>query len=199
MSQFNSKMSSDKRSYNNQERNMGAFQRNKTNSSNQSYGSGGYRDWKNKSAAPVPPKEKVLVPEDFPALPSVATLSMKPKSAWSKPETTLAERMKEIQEAEEARKANGIPEKEEEDEVVAIPLSNWLRDKYLAKKREEQMKQKEMEEEEANYRWQMSRAMFPPKPEPEVPVYDENLADEELEAEEFNEYVDEAPEYEERI
>jgi hypothetical protein len=124
---------------------------------------------------------------------------MKPKSAWSKPETTLAERMKEIQEAEEARKANGIPEKEEEDEVVAIPLSNWLRDKYLAKKREEDMKRREMEEEEANYRWQMSRAMFPPKPEPEVPVYDENLADEELEAVEFDEYVDEAPEYEERI
>ncbi len=193
MSQMNTKMSNTK------QRNMGAFQRNKTNSSNQSYNSGGYRDWKNKSAAPLPPKEKVLVPEDFPALPSISP-STKPKNVWSKPETSMAERVKEITEEQERMRIRGLAEKEEEDDsVVATPLSTWLRDKYLAKKREEEMKRREIEEEEANYRWQISRAMFPPKPEPEIPIYDEDVENDEEGEVEYDEQLEEAPEYEERI
>lgn len=179
------------------QRNMGAFQRSKTNQSgySQSYGSGGYKDWKNKSVATLPPKEKVLVPEDFPALPSIP--SIKPKNTWSKPEVSMAERMKEIVEEQERARIRGVAEKEEEDEIVVIPLSNWLRNKYLAKKQEEAIKQRELEEEEENYRWQISPAMFPPKPEPEMPLYDEDLEDEEVEGE--LEEMEEVPEYEERV
>jgi hypothetical protein len=199
MNQMNTKMSNTRE---NNQRNMGAFQRNNThsNGNSQSYGSGGYRDWKNKSSASLPPKEKVLGPEDFPALSAGPVVSIKPKSAWTKPETTMAERMKEMQEEEERAKLSGISQKEEEEEedIVVIPLSNWLREKYLAKKRDEVVKRMEMEEEEANYRWQISPSMFPPEPEPELPIYDEDLENEEIYGE-CNGYMEEVPEYEERI
>lgn len=165
---------------------------------------GGYQRWKHTQPPPAPPKEKVLGPEDFPALPSAAptTRHIPDSSAWSKPEVTIADKMKEIQEKEEEAKRTGrsLIEKEE-DKIDVIPLSAWMRAKYLAKKREEDERRREIEAEEENYRWQISKAMFPPKPEPEVPVYDENadIYDEELESPAFEYQADEAPVYEERI
>ena len=188
----NGSRDSDSREYN-------PFQRN-NRSNNPSSGGAGYHSWKNKQSVPEPPKEKVLVPEDFPALPSV-TLSMKPKTAWSKPETSLADHMKELAEKERVAKEMGRSLNEpEEEKIDVIPLSSWLRSKHLAKQRDEHLKHMEMEAEEANYRWQMSRAMFPPQPEPEVPVYDENadIYDEDLNENDYD-MAEAAPEYEERI
>jgi hypothetical protein len=140
----------------------------------------------------------VLGPEDFPALP---TTSAKPKTVWVKPEVSLAEKVREVQEKEdEAKRMGRSLEEKEEDMIEVIPLSAWMRSKYLAKKREEDERVREMEAEEENYRWQMSRAMFPPEPEPEVPVYDENdVYDEQLESTGYEYTADDAPIYEERI
>lgn len=188
----------------NNERNP--FQRNgRSNGYNNNRG--GYKDWKKGGSAPYsaygpppPPKEKVLTAEDFPSLPGGAPTqakgvwgltppakpAVKPKEDDSDsdddPAThpmTLADKMKEILAKEEEARLRGLAEKEEEEEeFYVIPLSNWLRSKHLAKKREEEMKQREAEEEEANYRWQISRQMFPPKPEPSMPEYDEELQEE---------------------
>ena len=119
----------------------------------------------------APPKEKVLTPDDFPSLPTapMKAKQVPDKSSWSKPETSLAEQMKEQIRKEEEARLRGQPE-EEEEKLDVIPLSSWLRGKHLAKKREEEMKKREMEEEEENYRWQISRKMIPDPPEPEMPV-----------------------------
>jgi hypothetical protein len=178
-------------------RDSNPFQRN-NRPNYRSNDSAGYQSWKHKPA-PQPPKEKVLGPEDFPSLPSIST--PKPKAAWSKPEVTLAEKVREVQEKEEEAKRSGrnLDEKEE-DKIDVIPLSAWMRSKYLAKQREENDRRREIEEEEENYRWQISRAMFPPKPEPEMPEYNEDAAyDEELDAAGYEYTVDEAPMYEDRI
>lgn len=177
-------------------RDSNPFHRN--NRSNHRNDTAGYQSWKHKQA-PLPPKEKVLGPEDFPALPSISA-SLNPKAAWSKPEVTLAEKVKEIQEKEEeARRTGRNLNEEEEDKVDIIPLSAWMRSKYLAKKREEDERRREIEIEEENYRWQISKAMFPPKPEPEMPEYDEEIYDEQLESPAYEYTVEEAPVYEERI
>jgi hypothetical protein len=184
-----------KREVNNGERNP--FQRNnRSNNYPRSNGPSGYSSWKNKSAqAQAPPKEKVLTADDFPALPSSAPA--KPKGAWgSTSDTTLADRVKDVIAKEEEAKARGYKEEEKEEELDVIPLSSWMREKYLAKKREEAMKRREDEEYEANYRWQISPKMFPPKPEPEMPEYDEEILDGE---EEMVEYEDHGVvEYEDR-
>ena len=173
------------------------FQRN--NRAHNRPNDGGYQSWKQKQSVPEPPKEKVLVPEDFPALPTV-TLSLKPKTAWSKPETTLADRMKEVAEKERLAKEMGRSlDEPEEEKIDVIPLSSWLRSKHIAKQREEHLRRMEMEEYEADYRWQISRAMFPPKPEPEVPVYDENADIYDEDEVEYEDIAEAAPEYEERI
>lgn len=149
---------------------------------------------------PLPPKEKVLGPEDFPALPSLATSKhVAAKSAWTKPEVSLADKMREIQEKEEEARRLGITSKEE-DAIDVVPLTAWRLSQHRAKKREEEERRQEIEEEEEQYRWQISGQMIPPKPEPEVPVYDENadIYDEELECTPYD-YDQEAPVYEERI
>ena len=56
-----------------------------------------------------------------------------------------------------------------------VPLSDWVRTAHLAKKKEEEWNRREMEAEEANYRWQISREMFPPKADPPMPAYDDEL------------------------
>ena len=115
------------------------------------------------------PKEKVLTPDDFPALPTAPQSSKRvpDKNSWTKPETSMAERMKEqIQEDEETRLRCQV--EEEEEKLDVIPLSSWMRGKYLAKKRDEEVKKREMEEEEENYRWQISKQMIPDPPEPEM-------------------------------
>lgn len=169
---------------------------------------GGYNDWKRGGSvpysaygsAPVKPKEKVLTADDFPALPT-ATASAKhipDKNVWGSkdtkatpkpkdddsdsdseaPPTTLADRVKEVIAKEEEARLRGVPEKEKEEDLYVIPISNWLRSKHLAKEREEEMKRREWEAEEANYRWQISRQMFPPKPEPSMTEYDEEFYEE---------------------
>jgi hypothetical protein len=62
-------------------------------------------------------------------------------------------------------------EEDEEEKLDVIPLSSWMRGKYLAKKREEEMKKREIEEEEENYRWQISPEMIPEPPETEMEDY----------------------------
>ena len=182
--------------------NRNPFNRNNQNRSHPRQ-DGGYQRWKH-TAPPQPPKEKVLGPDDFPALPSAAptTRHIPDTSAWSKPDTNIADKMKEIQEKEdEAKRLGRTLEEKEEEKIDVIPLSAWMRSKYLARKREEDERRREIEAEEENYRWQISRAMFPPKPEPEVPVYDENadIYDEELESPAYEYQADEMPVYEERI
>lgn len=188
------------RSPNNSRDNRNPFHKNR---SQPHQDSGGYQKWKH-TQPPAPPKEKVLVPEDFPSLPSIpaSTKHVPNKTAWTKPEVTLADKMKEIQEREEeARRTGRSLEEKEEDKIDVIPLSAWMRSKYLAKKREDDQRRREIEIEEENYRWQISKRMFPPKPEPEVPVYDENadIYDEELESPTYEYQAEEAPVYEERI
>lgn len=61
------------------------------------------------------------------------------------------------------KRSNTVPEKramaQVTERVDVIPLSNWMRSSYLAKKREEDEKKQMAEEEEANYRWQISRSI----------------------------------------
>jgi hypothetical protein len=191
---FNGRRSNNSRDSDSREHNP--FQRN--NRAHNRPNDGGYQSWK-QSSAPQPPKEKVLGPEDFPALPT-ATLSLKPKTAWSKPETTIADRMKDIAEKERLAKEMGRSLNEpEEEKIDVIPLSSWLHSKHIAKQREEHLRRMEMEEYEADYRWQMSKAMFPPKPEPEVPVYDENADIYDENQVDYEDITEAAPEYDERI
>ena len=68
--------------------------------------------------------------------------------------------------------------KVENDTPFVMPISKWQQDAYLAKKQEEDWKKRERELEESNYQWQISPAMFPPKPEKEMPAYDEELEEE---------------------
>lgn len=69
----------------------------------------------------------------------------------------------------------------ENDTPLVMPISKWQQDAYLVKKREEELKKREAELEEANYQWQISRAMFPPKPEKEMPAYEEDLEEQDME------------------
>ena len=141
---------------------------------------GGYHSWKNQTVQPEPPKEKVLTADDFPALPT-ATLSIKrvpDKNSWEKTETSMAQRMKEqIEQEEQNRIRIAIEEKEEKLDV--IPLSSWMRSKYLAKKRAEVEKKREIEAEEENYQWQISPEMVREEEEVEMPELGEDEEEEE--------------------
>lgn len=119
-----------------------------------SEGSGGYGAWKNKAAAASQPKEKVLTAADFPSLPGA-----KPVNTKEMPETNMAARMKEVLEEEEEQKRLRKLKEKDDFELHVIPLSSWMRSKYLAEKREQERKRREIEEEEENYRWQISRDM----------------------------------------
>jgi hypothetical protein len=126
----------------------------------------------------------VLTADDFPALPGLG--AAKPKGVWAKKQkddddtdsvndVTLADRVKEVIAKEEAARARGHPEEENDEPLYVIPISDWIRKSYLAKKRQEEMKRRAWEEEEANYRWQISPEMFPPKVDPPMPDYDDEL------------------------
>ena len=193
------------RENNNSNNERNPFQRNgKSNGYSNNRGGysqgGGYKDWKKGGSAPYtaygtppPPKEKVLTADDFPSLPGAAPTQAKgvwglkqpakPKeddsdSESEAPVVTLADRMKEVIAKEEEARLRGLAEKEEEEDLYVIPLSNWLRSKHLAKKHEEEMKKREYEAYEANYRWQIDPRMIPPKPEPSMAEYDEELQEE---------------------
>lgn len=141
-------------------RDRNPFQRqNRRNDYPRADSSGGYGAWKNRTAGPPqPPKEKVLTADDFPALASSS--APKPKTAWSAPETTIADRVKDAIVKEEERKERGRLEAEvesEHGELYVIPISSWIRNSYLVKRQAEERKRREAEEEEANYRWQISK------------------------------------------
>lgn len=221
------------------------FQRNgrsNTSRTNRSNGSGGYNSWKktggdpyNPYSKPLPPKEKVLTADDFPALGGPGANKAKPVWGPKETKTSLADRVKEVIAKEEEARARGIVEEndeplysipipdwirnsyqgkreqekkrkeqeeekkrrelmadsdEEDEEVkteketkinlppIVVPLSDWVRSAHLAKKQEEEWKRREWEAEEANYRWQISSQMFPPKPESPMPAYDDELEEE---------------------
>ena len=217
------------------------FQRNgRSNNSrnNRSNGSGGYQSWKQKGGDPynryskpleTKPKEKVLTADDFPALPGLG--AAKPKGVWGQKQkddddtdsvndVTLADRVKEVIAKEEAARARGHLEEENNEPlysipipdwirnsyqnkrqqeqrmrfatteefreetvshlpVTVVPLSDWIRKSHLAKKQEEEWKRRAWEAEEANYRWQISPEMFPPKVDPPMPEYDDELEEDE--------------------
>lgn len=144
---------------------------------------GGYQSWKNQTVKPEPPKEKVLTADDFPALPTVAlsTKRVADKNSWEKAETSMAERMKEQLEKEEQARLRGQVEEDKEDKLDVIPLSNWMRNKYLAKKRAEEEKRRDIEAEEENYRWQISPEIVPDEDEAEMPEMEEGEEDEQQE------------------
>jgi hypothetical protein len=169
---------------NTMQRDRNPFQRNNHQSKR---GPGGYQNYKQwKTGTPEAPKEKVLTSTDFPALPGAA----KPKATNNTDDVSLADRVKDVMLKEEEARARGrsLQEKPEEKFDV-IPLSKWMRDRRLAKQQAEERKKQELEEEEANYRWQMSPQMFPPKPEEEMP---------EMEDVESEEEVEQSHEYDER-
>lgn len=172
---------------NNMER--GPFQRNGRSNNNRT-NTNGYQSWKSRGGDPynksmvTKPKEKVLTADDFPALPSLG--AAKPKGVWAQKEKndkdtdsvndiTLADRVKEVMAKEEAAQARGRVEEENDESLYAIPISDWIRKSYLAKKHQEEMKRRAYEEEEDNYRWQMSTEMFPPKEDPPIPEFDDEL------------------------
>lgn len=191
----------------NQSRNTNPFQRNHNRRSNGSRGNS-YHDWKNKTSEPAP-KQKVLVPEDFPSL-AAAPVKEKAKTVWQTAETSLAETVKDHLENDtlpvkktvkmvedfyaiplDPKKEKRILYKEyvEEEQPPMIPLSAIYHRRNLRLKHLECIKKREMEEEEAAYRWQMSKRMIPPQPEPPMKHYDN--VDEEEEEEEL---VEEAQE-----
>lgn len=192
---------------NNRDGQRNPFQRENRNA-NRSDG-GGYKDWKNRGsqpynayAPPPAPKEKVLTADDFPALTTAVPVAKRvaDTNTWIKPDTTIAERMKERIENEEMNR-NRIVETPEDEKFDVIPLSSWMRSKYLANKREEDRKRREAEDYEAEYRWQLSKAMIPPRPEKEMPPYDPDMDDTDQGDVPNQEYyeAEAAPQYEERI
>lgn len=150
-------------------------------------GPSGYGTWK--SRTPVQPKEKVLTAADFPSLP---TEHVKSKTTWEKPETTLADRMKELNEEDERKRCEAREKNEgvefyaiplsswkhspeakgevrkvviqkESFEPTVVPLSSWLHSKHANERHMEMRKRQQMDEEEENYRWQISRDMEYPE------------------------------------
>ena len=140
-----------------------------------------YASWK----APEPPKEKVLLPSDFPPLPMSAG---QPKMEWVKPDTSLAERVKEQIEKQEAAKLRGQVEEEVNEKLDVVIISSWFRSKYLAKKREEDYLKRAAAAEEENYRWQISPEMIP---EPKEAFMEPSMMRREEEDQEEMECVDE--------
>jgi hypothetical protein len=142
---------------------------------------GGYQSWKNPTVQP--PKEKVLTADDFPALPTAIsnTKRVADKNSWEKPDMSMAERMKEQLEKEEENRLK-VKLEEKEEKLDVIPLSSWMHNKYIAKKRAEEEKRREMEAEEANYRWQISPEIEQEYDEVEMPeLHNEEEGDSEEE------------------
>ena len=210
--------------------NRNPFHRNNRDSrENRGNNGGGYKDWRNRGSGPynpnpyapvAPPPPKVLTADDFPALPTSfpSAKRVPDTNSWMKPEVTatwasgaasddtgravtVAERVKEKLEEDAERAASGrLVEPEDEEKFDILPLSSWMRSKHLAKKNEEIMKQREADEYEANYRWQISRAMIPPRVEREMPAYEPGMEDEFEDAtdERHNYEVEHDPGYEDR-
>jgi len=188
----------------NQSSNTNPFQRNHRRSNGSR---GNYSDWKNKTVEATA-KQKVLGPEDFPSL-ATAPTKEKTKTVWQTAETSLAETVKDHLENDtvpvkkstrmvedfyaiplDPKKEKRVVYKEyvEEELPPMIPLSAIYHRKNLRLKHLEYIKKREMEAEEAAYRWQMSKRMIPPQPEPPMKHY--NNLDEE-EEEEFEEEAQE--------
>jgi hypothetical protein len=212
------------RENNNNNRDRNPFQRNSERRNEYPRANGyGYNNWKNRNPHPLqpqpilPPKEKVLTADDFPALSSSGPASrhVPDKNAWEAPEVTIADRVKDAIAKEEERRMKGQLEEQvrEEDmlDVIplsrwkrpntvvekrpmpkdserldVIPLSNWMRSSYLAKKRVEDEKQQMADEEEANYRWQISRSMVRRDSREELErEFERHEAEDQAEEEEF--------------
>ena len=167
--------------------NMNPFQR--TYRSNGSRGN--YNDWKNKTAEI--PKQKILGPEDFPSLIATNTKE-KTKTVWQTSESNLAESVKEHLENDtlpvkktvilvedfyalplntKNQKRVIYKEKVEEELPPIISIMPYLRKKLIKEKYRELLKRREIEEEEAAYRWQMSKRMIPPMLEPHMKYLEE--------------------------
>lgn len=127
----------------------------------ESYG-GNYQHWKNRSSGgkytsqPVAKitKDVPLRPEDFPALGKAKTAPK--KSAWETPDFSLADRVKEAMYKEDEMMMKTKVKQEEEQIAMNLPLSMLLRKKAEKQKIQNQMKKRIMDEEDDNYRWQVS-------------------------------------------
>lgn len=151
----------------------------------------GYNDWKNKTVAE--PKQRVLGPEDFPSL-APTTVKEKGKTVWQTSDTTLAESVKDHLENDtvptkkvehlvedfyvlplDPKKEKRVLYKEKVDEEIPPFLSPgpYILKKKLREKYRDILKKREIEAEEAAYRWQMSKRMIPPMPEPPMRYLEE--------------------------
>lgn len=167
--------------------NINPFQR--TYRSNGSRGN--YNDWKNKTAEI--PKQKILGPEDFPSLIATNTKE-KIKTIWQTSESNLAESVKEHLENDTLPVKKSVnlvedfyalplnaknqkrviyKEKVEEELPPIISIMPYLRKKLIKEKYRELLKRREIEEEEAAYRWQISKRMIPPMPEAHMKYLEE--------------------------
>jgi len=130
-----------------------------------------YRTWKHKTAV-APMSEKTLNlqnPNDFPSLSSVKPLTI-PQGV------SLAEKLKMTIQAEEEfssitrfQKSRVSPlSRPSELEVLTIP--NFITSLRRKKIEEENKKKAEIQEEEENYRWQISRSIY--RSEQEAQAYE---------------------------
>ena len=155
------------------------------------------------------------------ALLSLPTGEVKAKTTWEKPETTLADRMKELNEEDERKRCEAREKNEgvefyaiplsswkhsleakgevrkivlqmESFEPTVVPLSSWLQSKHTNERNLEMRKRQQMDEEEENYRWQISRDIDYPEddytePYEELPpLYDPKEEEETYVLEEVN-------------
>ena len=118
-----------------------------------------YRTWKYKTA-PAPSVETTINLEstnDFPSLVSV-------KPVTSQKGVSLAEKLKKTIEAEEElssmtrfQKSRVSPKP---SELQVLPMSNFVATLRRKKQEADEQKKAELQEEEENYRWQISRNMY---------------------------------------
>ena len=118
-----------------------------------------YRTWKYKTApAPEAPLNLQSV-SDFPSLGSV-----KPVMLQQGVSVSLAEKLKKTIQAEEELSSMARFQKSrvspKPSELQVLPMSNFIATLQRKKQEKEDQKKAEIQEEEDNYRWQMSRNMY---------------------------------------
>lgn len=141
-----------------------AFQQQKRDSTPRYGQQNGYQSWKRKEDVPVKPKEVNLSStEDFPTLSGSTNVVVKP-NPLSQSTTSLAERLKVVIQQEEEAATQRRYQKDtdrKEDTYISLNLSNHWQRKQLEKKEAYEAKQREIEEEERQYRRNMDPNPYP--------------------------------------
>ena len=119
-----------------------------------------YRSWKKKVATEAP--LNLQNTSEFPLLGSVKSTKIIQQGV------SLAEKLKKTIQAEEELSStarfqkSSLHKKSESSDLKVLPMPS-LFGKLRQEKEQEEQKRAEIQEDEENYRWQISRSMYPPE------------------------------------